>query len=59
MIGLPEIRHKTAVSTIRSTAERAAHREKSNKQKVASDVKRKSSHEISRGISATSVDLLY
>lgn len=31
--GLPEIRHKTAVSTIKSTAEKAAYREKAIKAK--------------------------
>lgn len=39
---LPEIRHKTAVSTIRSTAEKSATREKSEKK--LGDTKKKPSH---------------
>lgn len=46
MMGLPEIRHKTAVSTIRSTAEKAASRERK-----LEDTKKKpvSKKETSRG----------
>lgn len=42
-MGLPEIRHKTAISTIRSTAEKAATREKCDKWKT-SDSKKKAPH---------------
>lgn len=41
--GLPEIRHKTAVSTIRSTAEKAATKDKSQKIKTT-EPKKKNLH---------------
>lgn len=41
MTGLPEIRHKTAVSTIRSTAEKTAHRDKSVNKLRSDDSKKK------------------
>lgn len=40
VVGLQEIRHRTAISTIRSTAEKAASREKAIKNK-AEDQKKK------------------
>lgn len=60
--GVPEIRHKTAVSTIRSTAERAASRARSSSSKSRDDQRKKSSvgksKETTRG-TFTLVELLY
>lgn len=49
-VALPEIRHKTAISTIKSTAEKAASRERTNKLK-SEDMKKKNAvkKETSRG----------
>lgn len=57
--GLPEIRHKTAVSTIRSIAEKSASRQSSNRTR-AEELKKKSvlKKETNRG-TLQSVDLLY
>ena len=41
MTGLPEIRHRTAVSTIRSTAEKTAYRDKSVNKLRGDDSKKK------------------
>lgn len=58
MAGLPEIRHKTAVSTIRSTAEKAASKQGSKAR--TEELKKRSvlKKDTNRG-TLQSVDLLY